>query len=126
MISVIGGKIHSDHTPWCFAWPEVDYDVMNAVDTGQVHPPSGGLMACRFSALAYRSSQFWFVSIYSIAGFKHAIPFYVWKLLISRFVKCDIYCRDEGCIISLQTYNFIFVIGHVHVNAYIFFLILFK
>lgn len=28
------------NTPWNIVCPEIDCDVMDAVDTGQVHPPS--------------------------------------------------------------------------------------
>lgn len=32
-----------DYTPWIIVRHEVDRDVMDAVDTGQVHPQGGGL-----------------------------------------------------------------------------------
>lgn len=32
-----------DYTPWIIVRPEVDGDVMDAGDAGQVHPPGGGL-----------------------------------------------------------------------------------
>lgn len=37
------GKYNCDYTPWIIVRPEVDGDVMDAGDAGQVHPPGGGL-----------------------------------------------------------------------------------
>lgn len=37
------GKYNCDYAPWIIVRPEVDVDVMNAIDAGQVHPQGGCL-----------------------------------------------------------------------------------